>query len=43
MKALTKIVFNLSKASFAFNVIAKNEYIILFFALLIKSVKSVMI
>jgi len=43
MKALTKIVFNLSKASLAFNVIMKNEYITFFFALLIKSVKSTMI
>jgi len=49
MKALTKIAFNLSKASLAFNlskaslafnVIAKSEHIIFFFALLIKSVKS---
>ena len=43
MKALIKTAFNLSKTFLAFNVITKNEYIILFFAFLIKSVKSVMI
>jgi len=43
MRALTKIVFNLSKASLAFDVIAKNECIIFFFALLIKFIKSMMI
>jgi len=43
MRALTKTAFNLSKAFLAFNIIAKNEYIILFFALLIKSVKNMMI
>jgi len=43
MKTLTKIAFNLSKAFLAFDVIAKNEQITLFFALLIKSVKNMMI
>jgi len=43
MKALIKIVFNLSKVFLAFDVITKNEYIVLFFAFLIKFVKSIMI
>ena len=43
MKALIKTAFNFSKVFIAFTVIAKNEYIISFFALLIKSVKSMMI
>jgi len=43
MKALTKTVFNLSKAFLAFDIIAKSKHIALFFALLIKSVKSMMI
>jgi len=43
MKALTKIVFNLLKASLAFDVIMKNECIVFFFAFLIKFIKSVMI
>ncbi len=43
MKALIKIVFNLLKAFLAFNVIMKNKCITFFFALLIKSVKSMMI
>jgi len=43
MKALIKTAFNLSKAFLAFDVIVKSECIIFFFALLIKSVKSVMI
>jgi len=43
MKALTKTAFNLSKTFLAFDIIAKSEYIVFFFALLIKSVKSMMI
>jgi len=43
MKALTKTAFNLSKAFLAFDVIAKSEHIVFFFAFLIKSVKSVTI
>jgi len=43
MKALTKITFNLLKAFLAFNVIAKNEHIILFFAFLIKFFKNMII
>jgi len=43
MKTLTKIIFNLSKAFLAFDIIAKSECIALFFAFLIKSVKSMMI
>jgi len=43
MKALIKTAFNLSKAFLAFDIIIKSKHIIIFFTLLIKSVKSVMI
>jgi len=43
MKALIKIIFNLSKIFLAFNIITKSECITFFFTFLIKSVKSAMI